>query len=169
MKRDAGRELFGRLWAAGLLIGGPSGLCSGGVLLILLASAVAAVAGGAAAGSAFVPQVVQMLALPLVIGGLPMGVGGAAVLASGPVAGWPPRRRLGWAGVAVAALILVGTTPSAIVQLTQPRPFADHEFSLIGPADALISVSAIFGALVLLAAAIYELRRKPPQPSVDFL
>lgn len=156
------RRLLGlMLGAAGFLVGGLSGLCTGGVLLLVITGLFNSPPHSL--GGAY-----ERFAQPFMYSGLFLGVGGAAVVLSGPVSGEPPRRRLAWAALTIAVLILAASLPAAW-QVLLHGPLKSHglEIEFDPRTDRFTTPMAALGGLVLLATAIWELRRRPPQPPVE--
>lgn len=128
------------------MIGGLSGLCTGSFLLMLALFLVQAQAP---------TDLLLALSLPFVMGGLPLGAGGAAILAGRRLLRAQPNPRFGWPGTVLGLLIMASSVYFAAEAVLKHSRF-------MGPyriPEVLIAAAFAAGG-ALLAMSVSELTRR---------
>jgi hypothetical protein len=142
--------------AVGGLIGGLSGLCTGVAFLSVLANL------------SNLPQFVSGIESIFYFSGVPLGLGSAIFLAGRAVGGAPSRQWIGRTAAAMGLIIVAATAyPAARVVLYGPKSVAPRMEFIFDPESDPMAPAPFAAGLVLIAAAIYELRRKPARRKAD--
>lgn len=162
-ERSGATVFFGRgLIAVGGLVAGLSGLCSGAVLALFVVEAASTVV--RAPG-----QALELLMVPLVYGGAPMGFGGATVFLGRWLCGTTPHRPWTITAMAVGVAITAAAVyPAWRVLIHGPALASGHNTYFDPMGDPVTVPSALAGGVVLVAMAVMELRRRRSPAEASF-